>query len=145
MAVSGNTIRFRIPGTAPHDIHSRLRPFYYLPIIPGSTKVAARGGDQRLDGRATRQNVANVKFDFGSPSNASSFNNGWQGYAEIILEGTNSLPPTAPHSPYLTQDTLPTYAETVVGRPGCLHGSLQQFPANQLAMAAGYRRSSSDK
>jgi hypothetical protein len=102
------------PVTAPTTF-TPITTVYYLPVIPGSTKVAARVGISTSTGAPLGQNVANVKFDFGSPRNASSFNNGWQGYAEIILEGTNSLPPTAPPSPYLTQDTLPTYAETVVG------------------------------
>jgi hypothetical protein len=92
-----------------------LTTVFYLPPIPASTRVAARVAISPLSGVPFAKNVASVKFDFASPTLASSFNNGWQGYAEIVLEGTDSAPPTAPPSPYLTQDTLPTYAETVVG------------------------------
>ncbi len=60
-------------------------------------------------------NVASLKFDFAGLTGASSFNNGYQGYSEIIVQGTNSAPPGHGLSPYLIQDTLPTYAETVVG------------------------------
>ena len=56
-----------------------------------------------------------IKFDFSSPPNASSFNNGYQGYSEIVVQGADSATLAAPPSPFLTQDTLPNYAETVVG------------------------------
>lgn len=58
--------------------------------------------------------VANLKFDF-SPPSAGQFDNGYQGYSEIIVQGTDTAAPAPPPSPYLTQDTWPTRAETVVG------------------------------
>jgi hypothetical protein len=83
-------------------------------------------------GAALAQNVANVKFDFGAPPGASSFNNGWQGYSEIIVQGTNSAPPTAPPSPILVQDTLPDYAETVVGDQVVLTAAFSNSPPVNL-------------
>lgn len=60
-------------------------------------------------------NVASLKFDFSTPPSANNFDNGYQGYSEIIVQGQDSAPPTAPPSAYLTQDTLPARAETFVG------------------------------
>jgi hypothetical protein len=124
------TISFA-PVTAPTTF-TPITTVYYLPVIPGSTKVASRVAISTSTGAALGKNVGNVQFDFAGPRNASSFNNGWQGYAEIILEGTNSLPPTAPPSPYLTQDTLPTYAETVVGDQVVLTASFSNSPPANL-------------
>jgi len=59
--------------------------------------------------------VGTIKFDFSSPPAASVFDNAYSGYSEIIVQGQNSAAPPLPPSPFLTQDTLPTYAETVVG------------------------------
>lgn len=64
-------------------------------------------------GAPLARNVSQLKFDW--TEQANNMANGGSLYAEIIVEGTNSAPPTAPPSPYLTQDTLPSYAETVVG------------------------------
>ncbi|MDR3459650.1 MAG: immunoglobulin domain-containing protein [Verrucomicrobiae bacterium] len=57
-------------------------------------------------------NVYRVKFDFPQPD---SLDYGAGSYQEIIIQGTNSLPPPVPPSPYLVQDTVPVYAQTVVG------------------------------
>jgi len=58
--------------------------------------------------------VANLKFDF-SPPSAGQFDNGYQGYSEIIVQGNDTTAPAPPPSPYLTQETWPTRAETVAG------------------------------
>lgn len=63
-------------------------------------------------GAPLARNVYNVRFDF-TPQFAS-VDNGYSGYAEIILEGAGSIPPPPP-PPILTQDTLPSFVETVVG------------------------------
>jgi len=87
---------------------------FYLPEgVPNAP--ANRVAIATSTGVALAKNVSNVKFDFASPPGASSFNNAWQGYSEIIVQGTNSAPPKNGPSPYLVQDTTPSYAETVVG------------------------------
>lgn len=64
---------------------------------------------------ALASGVANIKLDFSSPPNAGGFNNGYQGYSEIIVQGIDTTTPPPPPSPFLTQDTLPNYQQTVVG------------------------------
>ncbi len=76
-----------------------------------ASRVAITG----TNGTLLCSGAANIKFDFSGPPNSGNFNNGYQGYSEIIVQGVNSTAPTPPPSPYLTQDTLPTRAETVVG------------------------------
>jgi hypothetical protein len=87
---------------------------YYLPVVP-SGSPANRVAISTSTGIPLGRNVSNVKFDFGGPPGAGDFNNGWQGYSEIIVQGTNSAPPTAPPSPYLIEQPLPASALTVVG------------------------------
>jgi len=67
------------------------------------------------NGTLLASGAANIKFDFSTPPNAGNFNNGYQGYSEIIVQGSNTATPPPPPSGILTQDTLPGYAETVVG------------------------------
>jgi len=98
------------------------QPTVYIPIttvfyLPADTNgaPACRVAVNTSTGVPLAKNVANLKFDFATPPGASGFNNGWQGYSEIIVQGINSVPPTNGPSPYLVQDTTPSYAETVVG------------------------------
>jgi hypothetical protein len=67
------------------------------------------------NGTALASGVANLKFDFSSPPNASQVDNAYSGFSEIIVQGKDTTAPPPPPSPVLTQDTLPTHAETVVG------------------------------
>ncbi len=102
-------------------------PTTYIPIttvfsIPGFKVHTSDGGTPavrvtiaRTNGAAMASAVANIKFDFSGPQNASGFNNGYQGYSEIIVQGSDTAAPPPPPSPYLVQDTLPNYAQTVVG------------------------------
>ena len=76
--------------------------------------------------------IANLKFDFTAPPNASSFNNGYQGYSEIIVRGTNTAAPPPPPSPILVQDTLPDRAETVVGDQVVLTAAYSNLPPANL-------------
>jgi hypothetical protein len=64
------------------------------------------------NGAAFAQNVHSVKFDF---TGVPSFDNGYSGYSEIIVQGTDSQPPLAPPSPYMVQDTLPSSVVDVEG------------------------------
>jgi hypothetical protein len=86
----------------------------YLPILPVND-TANRVTISAMNGVPLGKNVANVKFDFATPPFASSFDYGFQGFAQIIVEGTNSAPSALPPSAYLTQDILPAQAETFVG------------------------------
>jgi hypothetical protein len=88
---------------------------YYNPVLTNGNASANRVAISSVNGVPLGRNVNSVKFDFGSPAFASSFDNAYVGYSEIIIEGYNSQPPTAPPAPYLIEGALPNYAETVVG------------------------------
>lgn len=94
--------------------YTPITTVYYLPSFP-SGAPANRVSIAMNDGSKLGGGVQNIKFDFSSLPSAGSFNNGYQGYSEIIVQGQNTAAPPPPPSPFLTQDTLPTYAETVVG------------------------------
>jgi hypothetical protein len=84
----------------------------YLPSVTSGLPTANRVAISDAGSSPMASGVYALKFDFASPYQASSFNNGFQGYAQIIVQGQNSaLPPSA----VLTQDILPSYAATVVG------------------------------
>lgn len=87
---------------------------YYNPAgVSGAS--ANRVAITMNNGSPLASHVANLKFVFNTLPSAGSFDNGYQGFSEIIVQGTNSGPLTVGPSPFLVQDTLPTYAETVVG------------------------------
>jgi hypothetical protein len=92
-----------------------LTTVFYSPDWNGNG-IANRVAIQNADGSPLALNVASLKFDFNSPPNAGNFYHGFQGFGEIVVQGTNSLAaPLLPPSPLLAQDISPSYAETVVG------------------------------
>ena len=76
-----------------------------------NTKSANRVAINSLTG-VLAKNVYSVKFNF-PQLNPEDYGDG--AYQEIILQGTNSLPPPVPPSPYLVEDTFPLFATTTVG------------------------------
>jgi hypothetical protein len=89
-------------------------------------KIAMSNGSPLAGG------VANIKFDFSAPPNSSTFNNGYQGYSEIIVQGTDTSTPPPPPSPYLVMDPLPTYAATVVGDSVVFMAAFSNTPPTTL-------------
>lgn len=94
-------------------------PTQFLPLTgiffkpQGTGKIANRVAIATSTGAPLAKNVQNLKFDFSEQ--AGNIDNGASLYAEIIVEGTNSASPLGGPSPYLVQDILPSYVETVVG------------------------------
>ncbi len=107
-----------------------LTTVYYLPSTSGTP--ACRVAVNTSTGVPLAQNVFRVKLDFASPPEANRFNNGWQGYSEIIVQGTNSAPPAAPPSPALVQDILPTTANNIVGDQVVLTAAFSASPPTSL-------------
>jgi hypothetical protein len=67
------------------------------------------------DGSPLASGVANLRFSFNKTGFNNGFDNNYCGISEIIVQGRDTAAPPPPPSPVLTQDTLPAYAETVVG------------------------------
>lgn len=84
----------------------------YNPDISSTLASANRVMFHKADGTAFAQNVHSLKFDFAA---LPSFDYGYSGYSEIIVQGTDSQPPVAPPSPYMVQDTLPSRVLDVEG------------------------------
>jgi len=105
-----------------------ITTLYFNPAFTNGNASANRVAISGLNGAPLGQNVASIKFDFASPPYASAFDNAYQGYSEIIVEGKNSAPPTAPPSAYLVQDILPTHAETAVGDQVVFTASFSNLP-----------------
>jgi hypothetical protein len=88
-----------------------LNPAYSPPITvaePNATRVIWTSGV----GEPLATNVAVVEFNF----NVSVFN-GWEGYNELQIFGTNAVVPAAPvqQAPVLVTDIAPGYGSDVVG------------------------------
>lgn len=100
-------------------------PATYIPITTvfdwpgfangGGIAQANRVAISMNDGSPLAHGVANIKFDFAGAPDAGGFNNGWQGYSEIIVQGNNTAAPPPPPSALLNQDILPASAATIVG------------------------------
>jgi hypothetical protein len=104
-----------------------LTSVFYNPAVAGGTPVAHRIAISTSTGAALAQNVGNLKFDF-TPQ-AGNVENGYSGYAEIIVEGSNSAPPTAPPSPYLLTDAQPASAANMVGEQVIFTAAWSNSPA----------------
>ncbi len=114
-------------------------PTTYIPITtvyynPSGTSgaVANRVAISASSGAPLASGVANIKFDFAGAPYASSFDNGYQGYSEIIVQGNDTAAPPPPPSPYLTQDVLPAYAETVAGDQVVFTAGFSNLPPASL-------------
>jgi len=114
-------------------------PTTYIPITtvyynPQGTSGASanRVSFAMSDGSALAGGVANLKFDFNKPSFENSFDNNYCGISEIIVQGHDTAAPPPPPSPVLTQDTLPTYVETVVGDQVSFTAAYSNSPPTSL-------------
>ena len=104
-----------------------LTSIFYNPVVSGIS--ANRVAITTSTGAPLATNVYNVRFDF-TPQ-TGSVDNGYSGYAELILEGTNSAPPPVPPVPYVyvTADTLPASATDVVGGQITFTAAFSNSPA----------------
>jgi hypothetical protein len=111
---------------------STFIPLSYVflrPAFPGPGNPSHRVAMQNVTGAALAKNVYQVKFDF-TLQGGSDF--GFSGYSEIILQGTNSAPPTHGLSPIVTQDTLPSYVEALVGESITFSAAFSNTPPAAL-------------
>lgn len=97
-----------------------------------SEAVANRVAVSMNDGSPLASGVAKVMVDFAGPPSAGNFDNGYQGYTELILQGNDTTAPPPPPSPILVQDVLPAYFETIVGDEVEFEVSFSNAPAANL-------------
>ena len=88
-----------------------LTGIFYNPVVSGVS--ANRVAISTSTGVPLASNVCYIKFDF-TPQ-ISSVENGYSGYAEIVLQGFRSPGMSYVPLPVLTQDTSPASAATYVG------------------------------
>ena len=84
------------------------------------------------DGTPLGVGIANLKFDFSGPPSAGSFDNGYCGVSEIIVQGNDSTAPPPPPSPYLTDDTMPATANNIEGDQVVFTAGYSNFPPASL-------------
>ncbi len=99
---------------------------YYLPSVSGAP--ANRVGIAMNDGSALAHGVANIKFDFASPPASGNFNNAYQGYSEIVVQGHDTMAPPPPPSALLVQDILPASVVTFIGDQVVFSATYSNFP-----------------
>ena len=104
-----------------------LTSIFYNPAVAGGTPVAHRLAISTSTGAALAKNVGAIKFDFTPQVN--NVENGYSGYAEIIVEGSNSAPPTAPPAPYMLTDAQPASAANMVGDQVTFTAAFSNSPA----------------
>ena len=101
-----------------------------LPNTEGSVSGApsARVKIAKFDGSPLASGVANIKFDFGAPPGAGNFNNGYQGYSEIVVQGNDTTAPPPPPSALLSQDILPAAVVTYAGDQVVFSATYTNYP-----------------
>jgi len=105
--------------------------FYWPGLLAengGGAAQANRVAIAMNNGGALASAVQNIKFDFAGPPDAGGFNNGWQGYSEIIVQGTNTTAPPPPPSALLVQDILPASVSTFVGDQVIFSATYSNYP-----------------
>ncbi len=114
-------------------------PTTYIPIttvfynpVGTSGAVANRVALAMNNGSPLASGVANLKFEFSAPPSASQFDNAYQGYSEIIVQGKDTAAPPPPPSPYMTQDTSPNSAANVVGDQVVFTAGFSNLPPANL-------------
>jgi hypothetical protein len=78
------------------------------PAVPNAERLSYTSG---TPGSPLATHVAAIEFNFTTPNGGGE--NGYEGYAEIDVYGSNSVAESVP--PYLTQDTLPSTGFDVAG------------------------------
>ena len=101
--------------TASPNTFNYLTSVSYVPANPAGTGAATRVAIADLSGAALAKNVAALEFDFTTPNTGVNGENGAAGYTVITVQGTASTTPPPPPPSALIQDTVPSYAATVVG------------------------------
>ena len=107
-------------------------PATFIPITgvfydPNSgSPISDRVSLHTANGTPLAKNVSRLKFDW--TEQANNMANGGSLYAEMIVEGSPSAPSTIPPSPYLVQDIMPGYAETMVGDQVILTAAFSNSP-----------------
>ncbi|MDB6018454.1 MAG: Immunoglobulin subtype [Pedosphaera sp.] len=109
----GQCVKVSYSTVAAPSTYTLIASVFYNPTVPGGTPSANRVQIHTASGGPLAQQVYNVKFDFTPQS--GEIDNGFSGYAELIVEGQNSSSPPPAPSPILISDTLPGTAHDVVG------------------------------
>jgi hypothetical protein len=101
---------------------------YYNPRSGINGASANRVAIAMNNGSPLGGGVANLKFVFNTLPSAGSFDNAYQGFSEIIVQGHDTAAPPPPPSPLLTQDILPATVVTYVGDQVVFSATYSNFP-----------------